>query len=422
MRGRIALDEELERAGLALLKELVAVESTSPAGAGYDEVIGLLKDFLAAYGVSTEAMVVPREYQAQFCPTASERPRTILKAWVGGKGDVLLHLNGHYDVVPGGPGWTVTDPFKPRVVEDRVYGRGTTDMKGGITSIALSLAIIARAEEGLPGRVEAAFVPDEEIGGACGTGYLVERATDKVPPYVVIAEPTNLERIEIGHKGGVWVRVVVRGRTAHASRPWLGENAFVLGARIAAWLADNYVTSLQAFKSKYAYDDPLGNTPTAMVGGEAYVPSGKSNQVPGEFHFTIDRRFVIEEELEAVKREVIQAVTEAARFFGAEDRVKAEVVSAVDKAFVPPGNRLSIGIRQVAAVLGLPNPVETVCIGATDARYYVKRGSLAVSYGPGDPRLAHAPDEYVEYTKVLKAAEAYALLPAALLALEESRG
>ncbi len=401
--------EENRNEGLELLKKLVSIPSTSPDGEHYKEVIDVLQDFFSKYDVKTEVITVPKDYQAKHCKHAGENPRYILRAYVG-KGRPWLQFNGHYDVVPGGPGWAKTSPFKPLVEGSIIYGRGTTDMKGGLTSMALAIAALSNTN--LKGTVDAVFVPDEEIGGECGTGYYVEKLGDNLPDYAIIAEPSTTEAIWIGHKGGIWLKVEVEGKTAHASTPWLGKNAMIAAAKIIDWLEDKYVKQLSEKKSKYTYDLPDGNTPTAMIGGEAGVPGGKANQVPGTAYFTIDRRLIIEEDLPMVEKELNEYINRAIlekKIVGYN--VKTTIMTKVNPAFVPPGNKLSTSIINAATTLGLPKPREIVCIGGLDLRYYSVKNVMAVSYGPGALKAAHAPDEYIDYDMVVDVAKVYSLLP-----------
>ena len=411
----IRLSKSDVKKGLELLLNLVSVDSTSPDGSKYKEIIDILKEFYSDAGLSYEVLTVPEDYKKQRCPQAGSSPRYIFRGLVGDKkSSEWLHFNGHYDVVPGGPGWTVTEPFKPVVIDDKVYGRGTTDMKGGLVSMTLALMSLSKHEEKIDAFIDAVYVPDEEIGGACGTGFFVDSLSDKLPTYAIITEPSTLRNIYIGHKGGLWAKVKIRGRTAHASTPWLGENAFVYGVKIAHWLEENYVRALSSRKSKYMYDEPNGNTPTAMIGGEAGVPNGKSNQVPGEFYFTIDRRIIVEEKPEDVENELRQAVNEAARLYGLDGKVDVEIISIVKPAFVSPNNVVSRSIKKTATSLGLQEPADVVCVGGLDLRYYSAKGIVAVSYGPGVPGVAHAPDEYILFSDIVKASEIYANLPFSL--------
>jgi succinyl-diaminopimelate desuccinylase len=400
---------DLKDEGLELLKNLISIPSVSPSGEHYKEIIDVLSDFFKKHGVGFEVIKVPEEYQRKHCMHAGENPRYILRAYVEGDRP-WLQFNGHYDVVPGGPGWTVTEPFKPKVIGTRVYGRGSTDMKGGLVSMALALASLSDSEI----LVDAVFVPDEEIGGECGTGYYVETLREK-PDYVVIAEPSTPENLWIGHKGGIWAKITAKGKTAHASTPWMGKNAFIAVAKIADYLENNYIRRIGEKISKYEYDFPESRRPTAMIGGEACVPNGKTNQVPGEAYFTIDRRLIIEENTDDVKKELEAALEEAKKNKGIKDiQLSVEYLTSMDPVHVPPGNKLSEAIKSSAKQVGLPVPREIICTGGLDLRYYITKGITGVSYGPGVAGTEHAPDEYTDYNQVIAIAKVYSLIPSKL--------
>ncbi|MEM1619798.1 MAG: M20 family metallopeptidase [Fervidicoccaceae archaeon] len=409
------ISESLRKEALSLLLDLIRVPTVSPFGEGYEEAIKILREFLDRYSVGTEIIRVPTDYQSHRCAHVSSKPRYILRGFVDEGGRLWLQLNGHYDVVPGGSGWTKTSPFEPLVEGDRVYGRGSTDMKGGIVSMALALVLYAESARKADCRLDAIFVPDEEVGGECGTGYYVETLKARKPDYVIIAEPSSPKYIYIGHRGVLWARVKVRGKSAHASVPWLGVNAFLDAAKLALWLEENYVATIASVRSSYEYDVPNAGTPTAMIGGEAGVPGGKVNQVPGEAYFTIDRRLIVEEKTEDVAAELRAAVATGSKRLGLNgDRVELEIVSVAAPALVPRGNPLSLALIDEAEKKGLPRPREAISAGGLDSRYYVEKGILTVAYGPGVHKLSHSPDEYVNFEEVLKFSEIYASLPAKL--------
>ncbi len=379
-----------EKYALDALLKLISMPTVSPAGEGYEDAAGFLADQLSSLGFKVDVVRVPGEYASKNCPLASSAPRLIVygKAWRGPK---TLHFNGHYDVVPGGPGWSVTEPFKPVVVEGRVYGRGAVDMKGGIAAVLGALKAIADAGLEPKVAVEAAFVPDEEIGGECGTGYLVKEISVR-PDYVIIPEPSGLDYTWYGHKGLLWVRVLVEGRTAHTSTPWLGSNAFLSAARIALSLSEILASMYSTRRSKHKIIPEEAAYPTFAIGGRAGVPGGgKTNQVPGEFEFTIDRRLIPEESVEEVYRELEAAARMAA--ISANATVKLEKLQAMEPAVSKLGTLYNTLASAAEGVRGRrPEPV--ICPGGLDLRYYREVGSEVLSYGP-DGTKAHAPDEYI---------------------------
>ena len=393
------------------LSRLVSIPTVSPAGDHYEEAASLLAGELESLGARVRVERVPSDYQARRCRHASSAPRFIVLARLGG-GRRTLHFNGHYDVVPGGPGWTVTEPFKPVVREGRLYGRGACDMKGGIAAVlgALKLAQL-RGDEPVH-TVEVALVPDEEIGGECGTGYLVEALLERPPDYVVIPEPSGLSNPWNGHKGLLWVRVHVKGRTSHASMPWLGRNAFLEASRLALELHRILASTLAGRYTRYRVDPPEAGRPTFTIGGEASVPGGgKANQVPGEFQFTIDRRLIPEETVEQARREVEAALLWASTSLGGID-YEVEVINSGDPAANEPGE-LYQALRRAAAGAGVELGEPLICPGGLDMHYYTTRGSKALAYGP-TCETAHAPDEYVsidELSKLIKTFHALAFDP-----------
>ncbi len=402
--------KELESRGLKLLKDLISIPSVSPEGEKYQELVGVLKDFFDEMSVGTEVIKVPLEYQRKRCPETGDNPRFILRAYNKGDGP-WLQFNGHYDVVPGGPGWSKTEPFKPQVEGNIVYGRGATDMKGGLVSMAMALASLT----GSPYNVDAVFVPDEEIGGACGTGYYISTLEDRKPDYAIIAEPSTLEHIWIGHKGGIWMKVVVEGKTAHASTPWMGRNSFIAASKLALAIEEKMKSILSSRLSSHEYDFPQSKKPTIMIGGEAGVLNGKSNQVPGKTFFTIDRRLIVEESVENAEKELRETILDLSLDLGlSQYKISLKTITKMSPVIVEPGNPLSKAIIKASSLLSMKPPKEIVCTGGLDLRYYIESGIMGVAYGPGARGVEHAPDEYVDYRSVVKVAQIYSIVPTLL--------
>ena len=400
------LDEALEY-GIEILKELIRIPTVSPQGEHYKDAAELLLSELRSLGFRAEIHEVDRKYQENKCRNAGNKPRYIVIGSLG-NGPVRLHVNGHYDVVPGGPGWHVTEPFKPVVKNGRLYGRGAIDMKGGIAAFLASVRA-ARARGYNPSRItiEAAFVPDEEIGGQCGTEYLVERLLDRVPDYVLIPEPSGLGAPWHGHKGALWAKVTVRGRTAHASTPWRGRNAFIDAARLALWLQDALSYRLAGRRTRYKITPPEAAVSTFMIGGVAGIDGGKTNQVPGEFSFTIDRRLIPEETVAQAKAEIEDLLRWAQTGLGVEYSIEylEEMPATVSRS-----GKLYEALKEAAKRAGVNLGKPELCPGGLDLRYYLEKGSEGLSYGPsGD--VAHAPDEYISIEELKVLIEIFNYLP-----------
>lgn len=385
-----------------LLKRMISIPSVSPSGEHYGEIADLLHRELSRIADEAQVIEVPKSYQSKNCPQAGENPRYIVLGRIRGETGKKLHFNGHYDVVPGGQGWTVTEPFNPVIKEGKLYGRGAIDMKGGIAAVMGAVYALHEAGVSPHHNVELAWVPDEEIGGECGTGYLVEELLKSdLPDYVVIPEPSGLDHPWHGHKGLLWARVRVKGVNAHASTPWRGRNAFLLGARLALELHSAYTPILSERRSKHKTIPEESMHPTVMIGGEAGVPGGgKTNQVPGEFQFTIDRRLIPEETVEGVKRELESLLRWVGYGLGVDYDV--EYTAMMEPAVNDPGELLD-ALKKAAAMIGVSVGEPIICPGGLDLRYYTVKGVKTISYGPSG-EVAHAPDEFIRLDELEKLA------------------
>ncbi len=234
-----------------LLCGLIEIPTVNPPGENYREITDYLTSVLKEIGLRAEVIRVPRDVVAKYYPEYVDYPRyNVIARFSKGKGPTI-HFNGHYDVVPAGSGWTMK-PFKPVVKEGKIYGRGATDMKGGIATIITTAKALIEADAEFNGTIELSFTPDEETGGQTGVGYIVEEGLVK-PDYAIVAEPSGLDLIWIGNKGAVWLLVEVFGRQAHGSTPWKGVNAFEKMVELAYKMIHELKPKIESKKSKYDY-------------------------------------------------------------------------------------------------------------------------------------------------------------------------
>ncbi len=402
--------ESLREYTVEILKRMIEVPTVVPPGENYKEFCDLASEILRDIGFDVKVVEVPKEVVRKYYPNYAEYPRYIVIARYRFGDGPTLHFNGHYDVVPAGTGWSVTEPFKPVVIDGKVYGRGATDMKGGIAAfIAAAKALVEKGK--VSGTIEISLTPDEEIGGETGVGYMVREKLVK-PDYALIAEPSTTSRIYVGHKGAVWLNVEVFGKSAHGSTPWFGKNAFEGMVKIAYALINEYSVKLRERVSKYEYDFPESKHPTINIGGE--VKGGvKVNVVPDYYCFSIDRRVIVEEDVDAVEKELREFIEAKAREIGFE--VKVTTVSKFKPCITDPSAKL---VQELIAAAREAVGIEAkpiVCTGGLDMRYFVDAGIETVTYGPGIEGVAHVANEYVEIDELVKAAKVYVRLAERLL-------
>jgi succinyl-diaminopimelate desuccinylase len=338
---------------------------------------------------------------------AAEPMKPNLIARYGSGTPPVLLWNSHLDVVPVGEetAWTVP-PFAGLVRDGKLYGRGSCDIKGGVAAQLAAAAAIARSGIDLRGTLIVTEVADEEVGGQLGAKRIAER-DDLRPDYVLVAEPTA-NRVCIGERGGVGIRVTVFGRTAHGALPWEGANAIEGMARVITAFQHELWPRLGA--RRHPYFAPASATISLIQGGV------KTNVVPDRCSIYIDRRLIPGEQPEeavAEVREVAQRALEEVP--GLRVVVEAAPEWPGRPAILQPENSpLVRTMTAVNAYLGLDTTLTGFSMG-TDGRFFAARGYPTLIYGPGDPRLAHQPDEWVSLDELVDCARAYALAAVALL-------
>ncbi|MEU8222811.1 M20 family metallopeptidase [Kribbella sp. NPDC048915] len=171
---------------------------------------------------------VARELGLDISTTTVEPGRDNVSVTLAGGNEPGLLLLGHTDVVPVGDGWTV-DPYGGLLRDGRIYGRGSSDMKGGLAAAVAALAALRGTD--LRGPVELAAVVDEEETGKGIRAFLT--ATQRKYGGCITAEPTDLQTI-IAARGDSYLQVSVHGRAAHAGHPDGGANAIYGAAAVVA--------------------------------------------------------------------------------------------------------------------------------------------------------------------------------------------
>jgi succinyl-diaminopimelate desuccinylase len=387
---------------------LVRIPTVNPPGAEYEACARFIGRDLERRGFSVEYIAAEGlpEHTARF-------PRVnVVGSRRGGPGPVV-HLNGHFDVVPPGDGWTM-DPFGGIVRDGRIYGRGVCDMKAGIAAALFAAEAIERAGVDLPGTIEISGTVDEESGGFAGVAYLAEggRIAEGRTDFVIIPEPLNVDRICVGHRGVYWFEVTARGRTGHGSMPFLGVSAIDGMSRLLQLVRDDLLPALAARTTAVPVVPPAARHPTINVngidGGQP-VDGIQTPCVADLCRAVFDRRFLIEEGFDAAKSEIEQLVRRAALASGV--RFDLRDLMIVHPTRTPPDSPVITALdRSMRCVLG--KSAELVASPGTYDHKHVARLAHVphcVAYGPGILDLAHQPDEWCAIDDLVNATKIIAL-------------
>ena len=372
-----------------ILSELVKIESVNPFESG-----GKTEDDIARH-LANRLRRLDLQVEEQTVAKGRFNPVGLLE---GEKGGPTIMLNSHMDTV-GVEG--MKEPFKPTIVGDELYGRGSCDAKGSLSSMSMAIEAIAKSEMKISGKVIFAPVCDEEYKST-GTDRLVDKYR---ADYAVVGEPTEL-RLGIAHKGFVWVKLVTKGKAAHGSVPEEGIDAIEKMAQL--------ITGLKELRHDYGHRElhPLLGEPKLHMGT---IAGGTApSVVPGLCEMIVERRTLPGETTEQILKEVRQVVSKASRN---DPSLKVEISVPfertpfevrLDDPFVSKlENAYETALGKKAVICGLPY--------WTDAAIISNRLKIPTCvFGPGDIRYAHSRDEHIRIGEVVEAAKVYLTLIASM--------
>jgi succinyl-diaminopimelate desuccinylase len=381
---------------------------SAPYGVDRAAAIKLLKDFIAIPTLNPPGMEKPgaellgRELERRGFPaevTEISPGRANVTARLRGTGEApALLFNGHIDVVPPGEIPWMHDPYGGEVVDGRLYGRGSADMKGALAAMLLAMEALAASGRRLKGDLIFTGVADEETT-ATGSARLVTDGMLRGVGAVVIGEPTCF-RVYVAQKGTYWMEVETRGLTAHGSMPHLGRNA---------------IMDMQALLDEIA-KIPLPEGPDPTLGratlNVGMIHGGVGpNVVPDSCRASLDFRLP-----GGVKEESMQAELEAAVARATDRRpgLKASMRPTGGRVAVatsPKERIVQLCIALCEEHLGMKLSPQPTPGFATDASVLCFDPPVPyVICGPGQEELAHKPDEYLLVEDYLKAITFYATL------------
>jgi len=358
---------------LSLTRELVHFDTVNPPGRER-ECARRVGAMLQEWGFSVEYF----EYEDQ---------RTSVVARLGSSNAKRpLCLTGHIDVVPlGSRAWS-RDPFAGEADGDRLYGRGSSDMKAGVAAMLVAARDLAKRLRASPGIVLVLTAAEET--GCVGSGHLVQRTLLGSAGAVVVGEPTSNYPM-VGHKGSIKFHANFRGKSAHGSMPHLGVNAI--------YKASQAISRLEYFDFQ-APAHPVMGDPTLNVGT---IEGGSGvNLVPDSARIGVDVRTV-----PGVDHAVL---LDRIRLNLGKD-AELEVMSDLPPVWTSPDDEWMARVFEICKPYVGEAPVPRTAPYMTDAANLLKayRGAPAVILGPGEAAQAHQTDEWCSAEKTRQSVEIY---------------
>jgi len=373
---------------LAFVQSVVRIPSVT----GHEEEIAK-----AVYAKMRECGI-----EAEYLEAAPHRPNVVGHYRGAAPGKILV-FNGHMDICPPGPEeeWDF-DPYCGDIHDGQLWGRGTVDMKSGTCGGAMAVKALKDAGVPIKGEVLLTCVCDEEVGSILGTQWLIKNGRLK-GDFAINCEATNLQTVDVIHKGILRVDITVYGRSIHGSRPWLGINAIdkamALLQRLNKLGEEIYATRTNP------YVHPATLNVGTIEGGT--VP----NMIPGKCVLKMNRRLVPGETKEAAieeMRAVCEQLAQEDREFKydlAVDSFEMPIMYTPDDA--PPVTAIRRAHRRVH---GKELPIGGKDAG-TDASWITYAAKIPCPvYGPGDYlRYSLGPNEHIPVDDIVDAVKVYAL-------------
>ncbi|OWV92676.1 acetylornithine deacetylase [Rhizobium sp. R72] len=350
---------------LDILAKLVAFDSV--VGTPNAEIVEWISTYLKSFGATVDIIPGP------------EGDRSNLFATIGPRNKPGYVLSGHMDVVPANEAGWASDPFALRVDGERLYGRGTSDMKGFLAASLAAAPMLAASPLARP--IHFAFSYDEEAG-CRGVPHLIARLPElcQTPLGVIVGEPSNMRAI-LAHKGKSAARITLKGRSGHSSRPDLGLNAIHAAAEVLqAAVSTAHSLAQGPFEAKF--EPPYSSVSVGTIhGGQAL------NIIPDLCMLEVEARAISGADPAALLLPVHEAV---AVLENRGFQVQWEELSSYPALSLPRAAPLAGLLTELTDI----EPLAAVSYG-TEAGLYQRAGLEAIICGPGDIGRAHKPNEFI---------------------------
>lgn len=368
-----------------LTSELIKIKSITPVqGEGLKEASSFIKEWLKDKGFDAEV----KEFYVGFPVVVASNKKEPLK----------VMLNGHFDVVPVGDlnKWS-DDPFSGKVFDDKIFGRGATDMKGGL---AVQMMVFTELADKVDYGLMLVAVPDEEIGGEKGSKIIAEQYR---PEVVLVAEPSTSTSMNVAEKGLFQVKLTAKGKSAHGSLPSLGENAvmkIVDDLKSLSRITETKISVPKEMEEVIKDTLEMINSPDVLrISFNPGVIRGgsKINMVPDYCEVEVDMRLppgITTKEAEKVLKSLVK-------------NSSYEFIDLSEPNYTSPKEKYVILLENTIFKVLNVKPKKYMTTGATDGRYFRLKGIPTIIYGPGELGVAHSYNEYISFKELKNSYEVY---------------
>ena len=360
----------------------VKIPSINPPG-NEASMVQYIEDFLQTNKIEYERIPV-------------EGNRCDIVARVRGKTrENSIIFTGHMDVVPVSDEerrrWNF-DPFGAEIRDGVLYGRGSSDMKSGLTAALYAMAILQRHDIVPPTDIIFAATIDEE-NYMKGSKKLLYSPLFDGARSLVVCEPTDL-KLCIKGKGRTWADVCVRGKTAHGSQAGAGDNAIYTAINLIEKIKHTELSGYSSAENGVSF----WRTLAIQAGVEPQV-------VPDICVFTVDARLAVGHPIDAVWTQLDELIETLHREVPAV-QVSYTVADRRPSWTTAENDPLVQRCKTALEAVGLPY-IPDIFAGSTDGSILVKQGLIPVIIGPGDLSVVHRENEHIKLSQVYQAARLY---------------
>lgn len=381
----LQLVEKIDREEvIRVVRDLVRIPSINPPGRE-KEVAEYIKAYMRGRNIETKIV-------------EAEENRYNVVARLKGKGEISpIVFTGHMDVVPiseeEGKRWSM-DPFSGEIIEGYLYGRGSSDMKGGLGAAMVTMGTLAREGITPPGDIILVATVDEENLMRGAKVIIASRVLEDAKK-VVVCEPTNLELVT-ACKGRTWADIIVKGKTAHTSQQGAGINAIER--------ANLLIDRIMKHKISQKRHPILGNSFWQVVAIHAGV---EPILVPDSCTVTVDARLAPGQRSKDVWNQMEQMI-DSMKIDVPNFEAEIHIIEEREPWEASSKDQIVKNIENAFDILQLPLK-QSGFLGTTDGTVFRKAGMDAVILGPGDLACVHKENERIAIKQLIQGSELYLL-------------